>query len=65
MLLVDEYTRKTKVLFLGNKSEAFKQFNIYKEMFKTDMDLKIKCLIYKKMESLHQRNSCIYVVKME
>jgi hypothetical protein len=32
MLLVDDYTRMTVVYFLKNKSEAFQNFNIYKEM---------------------------------
>jgi transposase InsO family protein len=45
MLLVDDYTRMTTVFFLRKKSEAFKHFNIYKEMDETEMELKIKCLI--------------------
>jgi hypothetical protein len=32
MLLVDDYTRMTAVCFLKNKSEAFENFKIYKEM---------------------------------
>jgi transposase InsO family protein len=39
MLLVDDYTRMTTIFFLMNKSEAFENFKIYKEM-----DSKIKCL---------------------
>jgi transposase InsO family protein len=46
MLLVDYYRRMTVVFFLKNKSEAFENFNIYKEMVETEMDSKIKCLIY-------------------
>jgi transposase InsO family protein len=43
MLLVDDYTRMTIVCFL-NKSEAFENFNIYKEMVENEMDSRIKCL---------------------
>jgi transposase InsO family protein len=46
MLLVDDYTRMTAVFFLKNKSEAFENFNIYKEMVENEMDSKIKCLIF-------------------
>jgi hypothetical protein len=42
MLLVDDYTRKTAIFFLNNKSEAFENFNIYKEMVENEMDSKIK-----------------------
>ena len=34
MLLVDDYTRMTAIFFLKNKSEAFENFNIYKQMVK-------------------------------
>jgi transposase InsO family protein len=44
MLLVDDYTRMTVVFFLKNKSEAFENFKIYKEMVENEMDSKIKCL---------------------
>jgi hypothetical protein len=44
MLLVDDYTRMTAVCFLKNKSEAFENFKIYKEMVENEMDSKIKCL---------------------
>jgi transposase InsO family protein len=44
MLLVDDYTRMTAICFLGKNSEAFKNLNIYKEMFENEMDSKIKCL---------------------
>jgi transposase InsO family protein len=45
MLLVDDYTRMNVVCFLKNKSEAFENFKIYKEMVENEMDSKIKCLI--------------------
>jgi transposase InsO family protein len=45
MLLVDDYTKMTVVFFLKNKSEAFENFKIYKEMVENEMDSKIKCLI--------------------
>jgi hypothetical protein len=44
MLLVDDYIRMTVVCFLKNKSEAFENFKIYKEMVENEMDSKIKCL---------------------
>ena len=44
MLLVGDYTRMTAVFFLKNKSEAFENFKIYKEMVENEMDSKIKCL---------------------
>jgi transposase InsO family protein len=44
MLLVDDYTRMTAVFFLKNKSEAFGNFKIYKEMVENEMDSRIKCL---------------------
>jgi transposase InsO family protein len=44
MLLVDDYTRMTVVCFLKNKSEAFENFKIYKEMVENEIDSKIKCL---------------------
>jgi transposase InsO family protein len=44
MLLVDDYTRMTAICFLKNKSEAFENFNLYKEMVENEMDSRIKCL---------------------
>jgi transposase InsO family protein len=44
MLLVDDYTRMTVVCFLKNKSEAFENFKIYKEMVENELDSRIKCL---------------------
>jgi hypothetical protein len=46
MLLVDDYTRMIAVFFLKNKSEAFENFKIYKEMVENRMDSKIKFLRY-------------------
>jgi hypothetical protein len=46
MLLVDGYTRMTSACFLKNKSEAFENFKIYKEMVENEMDSRIKFLIY-------------------
>jgi hypothetical protein len=42
MLLVDDYTRMIAVCFLKNKSEAFENFKIYKEMVENEMDSRIK-----------------------
>jgi transposase InsO family protein len=44
MLLVDDSTIMTTICFLKNKSEAFENFKIYKEMVENEMDSKIKCL---------------------
>jgi transposase InsO family protein len=44
MLLVYDYTRMTIVFFLKNKSEAFENFKIYKEMVENEMNSRIKCL---------------------
>ena len=44
MLLVYDYTRMIVVCFLRNKSEAFENFKVYKEMVENEMDSKIKCL---------------------
>jgi transposase InsO family protein len=44
MLLVDDYTIMNVVCFLRNKSEAFENFKVYKEMVENEMDSKIKCL---------------------
>jgi transposase InsO family protein len=46
MLLVDDYTRMTTICFLSNKSEAFENFKVYKEMVENEMDSKIKFLRY-------------------
>jgi hypothetical protein len=44
MLLVDDYARMTPVCFLRNKSDAFENFKVNKEMLENEMDSKIKCL---------------------
>ena len=44
MLSVDDYTRMTAIFLLKNKSEAFENFKIYKEMVENEMDSKVKCL---------------------
>ena len=44
MLLVDDYTRMTAVCFFKNKSKAFENFKIYKEMVDNEMDSRIKFL---------------------
>jgi transposase InsO family protein len=44
MLLVDDYTIMTTIYFLNNKSEAFENFKIYKEMVENEMDSRIRCL---------------------
>ena len=44
MLLVDDYTIMIAVCFLKNKSEAFENFKIYKEIVENEMDSRIKCL---------------------
>jgi hypothetical protein len=44
ILLVYDYTRMTAICFLRNKSEAFENFKVYKEMVENEMDSKIKCL---------------------
>jgi hypothetical protein len=44
MLLVDDYTIMIVVFFLRNKSKAFENFNVYKEMVENEMDSLIKCL---------------------
>ena len=46
MLLVDDYTIVNTIFFLRNKSEAFENFKVYKEMVENEMDSKIKCLRY-------------------
>jgi transposase InsO family protein len=44
MLLFDDYTRMIAICFLKNKSEAFENFKIYKEMVENEMDSRIKFL---------------------
>jgi hypothetical protein len=44
ILLADYHTRMTTFFFLKNKSEAFENFKVYKEMVENEMDSEIKCL---------------------
>jgi hypothetical protein len=44
MLLVDDYTKMTTVCFLKNKSAAFENFKIYKEIVENEMYSRIKFL---------------------
>jgi transposase InsO family protein len=44
MLLVDDYIRMNAICFLRKKSEAFENFEMYKEMIENEIDWKIKCL---------------------
>jgi hypothetical protein len=64
MLLVDDYTRMIAVCFLRNKSEAFENFKVYKEMVENEMDSKIKCLRSDKESSL-QKNLWTTATGME
>jgi hypothetical protein len=38
MLLVGNYTRMTAVFFHRNKSEAFENFKVYKEMVENELE---------------------------
>ena len=38
MLLFDDYTIMTVVSFLRNKSEAFENFKVYKEMVENELE---------------------------
>jgi hypothetical protein len=44
MLIVDDYTRLTWVLFLKEKSEAFEKIKTFKSLVENETDLKIKWL---------------------
>jgi transposase InsO family protein len=44
MLLVDDYTIMTVVLFINKNSQAFDNFKTYKEMVETKTELKIRFL---------------------
>jgi transposase InsO family protein len=44
MLIVNDYTRLTWVLFLKQKSEAFEKFKTFKDLAENETYLKIKCL---------------------
>jgi hypothetical protein len=43
MLIIDDYTRMTRVYFLKEKSEAFEKFKAFKTYVENETDLKIKC----------------------
>jgi transposase InsO family protein len=63
MLLVDDYTRMTAVFFLGNKSEAFENFKVYKEVVENEMDSKIKCLRSNNGEEFTSKEFMDYCIK--
>jgi hypothetical protein len=44
MLLIDDYSRMTWVMFLKEKYEAFEKFKAFKALVENETDLKIKCL---------------------
>jgi hypothetical protein len=44
ILLVDDYIGMTTLCLLKHKSEAFKDFKVYKDMFENKMDSRIKFL---------------------
>jgi hypothetical protein len=44
MLLIDDYSRMTWVLFIKEKYEAFEKFKEFKSLVENETDLKIKCL---------------------
>ena len=44
MLLINDYTRMTWVVFLRHKSEPFENFKAFKALVENDTDQKIKCL---------------------
>ena len=44
MSFIDDYSRKTWVYFLKNKSEAFAKFKVWKAEVKNQTGRKIKCL---------------------
>jgi transposase InsO family protein len=44
MLIVDDYTRLTWVLFLKEKSETIEKFKIFKSLVENETDIKINCL---------------------
>ena len=45
ILLIDDYTRVTWVVFLKEKSDAFMKFKAFKALVENEANLKIKCLI--------------------
>jgi hypothetical protein len=41
---VDDFTRMTWMSLLKKKSETFSYFQVFKELTKNEIDMKIKCL---------------------
>jgi hypothetical protein len=60
MLLAGDYTRMTLVCFLKNKSGAFENFKIYKEMVENEMDSRIKCLRFENGEEFTSKEFMCY-----
>lgn len=46
MLLIDDYSRMTWVIFLKEKSKALDKFKEFNSMVKNEMDVRIKYLTY-------------------
>lgn len=46
MLLINDYSRMTWVIFLKEKYEAFERFKVFNSMVENTVDTKIKCLRY-------------------
>lgn len=44
MLLINDYSRMTRVTFFREKYKAFERFRIFKSMVENQVDVKIKCL---------------------
>lgn len=44
MLLIDDYSRRSWVAFLREKSKALDKFKIFKAKVENEVDKKIKCL---------------------
>lgn len=44
MLVIDDYSRLTLVVFLRNKSEAFEKFKTFKALEENQTGCKIKCI---------------------
>lgn len=44
MFLIDDFSRRTWVTFLKEKSEALEKFKVFKVLVENGKDLKIKCL---------------------
>jgi len=44
MLIIDDYTKLTWVVFMKEKFEAFENFKIVKTLYENQIDCKLKCL---------------------